>query len=74
MFVNIIEIGELELYNNQDRNRDVIDKEVRRAKFRLLGLLGQGYNIITYIYRLPGYTKIFKELAGRIILIDNYIR
>ncbi len=74
MFINIIEIGELELYNNQDRNRDVIDKEVRRAKFRLLGPLGQGHNIITYVCGLPSYIKIFKELVGRIILIDNYIR
>ena len=51
-----------------------MDKEVRRAKFRLLGPLGQGYNIIAYIYRSPAYTKVFKELVGRIILIDNYIR
>ena len=74
MFANIIVIGELELYNDRDRNRDIIDKKVRRAKFRLLGPLGQGHNIIAYIHGSPACTKVFKELAGRIILIDNYIR
>ena len=74
LFVDIMEIGKLESYDDQDRNRDVIDKEVRRAKFRLLGLLGQGHNIVVYIHRSPARTKVFKELAGRIILIDNRTR
>jgi hypothetical protein len=70
----MIVIEELESYNDQDRNRDVIDKEVRRARFRLLGPLGQGHNIIAHVRGSPAYTKIFKELVGRMILMDNYIR
>ena len=70
----MIEISELELYDNQDKNRDVTDEEVRRAKFRLLGPLSQEYNIIAYIRGSPARTKVFKELAGRMIPIDNRTR
>ena len=59
------------MYNDQNRNRDITDKEVKRARFRLLRLLHQGHNIIAYVHRSPARTKIFKKLAGRIIPIDN---
>jgi len=62
------------LYNDQDRNRDVTDKKVRRARFRLLGSLGQEHNIIAYVHRSSACTKIFKELVERIIPINNRIR
>jgi hypothetical protein len=42
---------ELELYNEQDQDEELIDEEARRDKFRLLGPLGQVYNIVAYIYR-----------------------
>ena len=74
LFANVIAISELELYNDQDRNGDIMNKEVRRAKFRLLGLLGQGHNIIAHIRGLPACTKVFKELAGRMIPMDNSTR
>jgi hypothetical protein len=48
-----------------------MDKEVIRAKFRLLGLFSQAYNIIIYIRELLGYIVAFKALAKRLILIDN---
>ena len=57
----------------KDENRELIDKEVRRAKFRLLGPLGQGYNIIVYIYRSSAYIDHFRKLVGRMILMDNCI-
>jgi hypothetical protein len=51
-----------------------MDSKTIRAKFRLLGPLSKGYNIVAYIRGSPKRIAIFKEYAGRIILIDNYIR
>jgi hypothetical protein len=70
----VIVISKLESYNNQDKNKDVTDKEARSARFRLLRSLGQGHNIVAYIRRLPAYTKVFKELAEKMILINNCTR
>jgi hypothetical protein len=67
-------ISKLELYDDQDKNRDVTDKEARRARFRLLRPLGQGHNIVAHIRRSPACTKVFKKLAGKMILIDNCTR
>jgi hypothetical protein len=67
-------ISKLKSYDNQDKNGDATDKKARRARFRLLGPLGQGHNIVAYIRRLPACTKVFKELAERMIPIDNRIR
>jgi hypothetical protein len=36
----VINIKELELYDNKDKNRGPIDKEARKIKFWLLGPLG----------------------------------
>jgi hypothetical protein len=74
LFTNVIAISELELYNNQDKNRDVTDEKARRARFRLLGPLGQGHNIVAHIRGSPARTKVFKELAGRMIPMDNRTR
>ena len=62
------------MYDDQDRNRDITNKKIRRARFRLLRPLGQGHNIVVYVRRSPTYTKIFKKLAEKMILIDNCTR
>ena len=74
LFANAIAQGKLESYDDQDRNKEVTDEEARRAKFRLLGPLGHRYNIIAHIRGSPARTKVFKELAGRMIPIDNRTR
>ena len=74
LFANVIAMGELESCDDQDKNGDVMDNEVRRAKFRLLRPLGQGHNIVAHIRGSPTRTKVFKELAKRMILIDNCTR
>jgi hypothetical protein len=71
LFINIIDLDKLESYDLEDVNRELIDKKVIRAKFRLLGLLGQGYNIVVYIRRSNTRINHFRKLIGRIILIDN---
>jgi hypothetical protein len=67
-------MGKLESYDDRDKNGDVTDKEARRAKFRLLGPLGQAHNIVVHMRGSPARTKVFGELAGRMIPIDNRTR
>jgi hypothetical protein len=74
LFANIIDLDKLESYNLKDTNRELIDKEAIRAKFRLLGLLGQGYNIMVYIRRSSTRIDYFRKLIGRMIPIDNHMR
>ena len=71
MFISIIGLNKLELYDLKDLNRELIDKEAIRAKFKLLRPLGQVYNIVVYICKSSAYTDYFRKLARRIILIDN---
>jgi hypothetical protein len=73
LFISIIGLNKLELYNLEDLNKKLINKEATRAKFKLLRLLGQAYNIIVYICKSSARIDHFKKLARRIILIDNYI-
>jgi hypothetical protein len=70
----VIDLDKLKSYDLKDKNRELTDKEARRARFRLLGPLGQRHNIIVYICGLSARIKHFRTLAGRIILIDNCIR
>ena len=62
------------MYNKEEVDKELIDKEVKKVKFRLLGPLSKAHNIIVYIYSLGSYIEYFRKLIGRIILIDNYIR
>ena len=70
----MVDIAELESYNKVEANKELINKEAKKAKFRLLGPLGKVYNIVVYIYGSGSYTAYFRKLAGRIIPINNYIR
>ena len=53
---------------------NLIDIEARRIKFRLLGPLGQGHNIVVHIRGSASRTEEFRELAGRMIPMDNRTR
>ena len=71
MFANVIDLEELELYNKEDENKELINEEAKKAKFRLLGPLGKAHNIVVYICRLSACTDYFRKLAGRMIPMDN---
>jgi hypothetical protein len=71
LFADVIRVEELESYDSQD---ELVDTETIRAKFRLLGPLGQAHNIIVYIRGSPGRTAAFKALAKRLIPMDNRTR
>ena len=45
----------------------------KQKQFRLLGPLGQGHNIVCHI-RSAAHTARFKQLAGRLIPMDNRTR
>jgi hypothetical protein len=62
------------LYNKKEKKEEIGNKEEKRVKFRLIGLLGQLYNIIVYIQGSTACTNKFIELAGRRILLDNCTR
>jgi hypothetical protein len=74
LFADVIGMEELESYDEQDQSKESIDEEARRTKFRLLGPLGQGHNIVVHIRGSPGRTAEFRELAGRMIPMDNRTR
>ena len=77
MFIDLVDINELESYDEEEADKELTDKEAKKAKkakFRLLGPLSKVYNIVVYICGSGGHAKHFRKLVGRIILIDNYIR
>ena len=74
LFATVIGIEELKSYDEQDRKGEPTNKETRRAKFRLLGPLSKGHNIVVYIRGLARRTKEFRVYTGRIIPIDNRTR
>jgi hypothetical protein len=55
-------------------NRELIDKEVKKAKFRLLGPLSKAHNIVVHIRSLGSCIEQFRKLVGRMISIDNRTR
>jgi hypothetical protein len=74
LFLSVVKMEELELYDKQEQIKGPIDDEARRIQFRLLRPLGKAYNIIVYIRESPSKTAKFRELAGRIVLMDNRTR
>jgi hypothetical protein len=76
LFYNIFGIEELELYKDQEkRGKLQLDEaEQKRAKFRLLGPLGQLHNIVIHTSSSPARIKLFKTLAGRHVPLDNHMR
>jgi hypothetical protein len=67
----VIDLDELESYDLKDADGELINEKVTRAKFRLLGLFDQEYNIVVHIRRLSARTDHFKKLVRRIIPMDN---
>ena len=62
------------MYDKQEGKGEVVDKKEKRATFRVIGPLNKLYNIIIYIRSSAGCIKEFKDLAERMIPLNNYIR
>ena len=69
-----MDLKELASYDLKDKDKELIDKEAKRARFRLLGPLSKGHNIVVYISRSLAYTEVFRKLTRRLIPIDNRTR
>ena len=73
LFTNVFTEEELESYDSQEQ-REGVDEEAKRAKFRLLGPLGKAHNIVVFIRGSPLRITEFKASAGRLIPMDNSTR
>jgi len=74
LFTDLVDIDELESYDETEADEELIDEEAKKVKFRLLGPLGKAHNIIVYIWSSGGRADHFRKLAGRMILMDNRTR
>jgi hypothetical protein len=74
LFTNIIDLNKLKSYDLKNKDKELTNKEARKAWFRLLGPLGQGHNIIVHIRGSSARIEHFRTLARRMILIDNRTR
>jgi hypothetical protein len=70
----VIKINKLESYDEQEKNGQLSFNKAKKLQFRLLRLLSKEHNIVVYIRSLAGRTAEWKELARRMILIDNRTR
>jgi hypothetical protein len=71
LFTDLINIDELKSYDEIKADKEFIDKEVKKAKFKFLGFFGKAHNIVIYIRNSDDRADYFRKLVGRIILIDN---
>ena len=73
LFQNIQE-KDLRSYDEEEAQGPVKDEEKRRATFRAMGPLGKLHNIVVHIRGSSARTKVFKNLAGRMVPLNNRIR
>jgi hypothetical protein len=74
LFYSLIEIEQLESYDEQEKRGEVEDKEEKQVVFRLLGPLSKLHNIIVYIRGSTSHITEFLDLAERMIPLDNRTR
>jgi len=53
LFSGVVRMEELESYDEEEQQEEYTDKEAMRVKFRLLGPLGKGHNIVVHIRGSP---------------------
>ena len=70
----MINIEELELYNKMNKRGELSGKEDIAQKFWLLGPLGKLHNILVHSCSTSALVKEFKELAKRMVPLDNCTR
>jgi hypothetical protein len=74
LFAEVMDLEELASYDLENEDGELTDEEAKRARFRLLGPLGKGHNIVVHIGGSPARTDVFRKLAGRLIPMDNRTR
>jgi len=74
LFTDVVNLEDLESYDNDEEQGDLKEEEARRAQFRLMGPLGQIHNIAIHIRGSTARTAEFLELSSRMIPLDNHTR
>jgi hypothetical protein len=74
LFTGLVDMAELESYDEAEANEELTNEEAKKAKFRLLGPLGKAHNIVVHIRGSGSRTAYFRKLAGRMIPMDNRTR
>jgi hypothetical protein len=64
----------LSSYDKEDEIRERENETERRNTFRRMGPLGKLHNIVVHTRGSPSRTRQFKDLAGRMIPLDNRTR
>jgi hypothetical protein len=76
LFSGVVKIEELESYDEQEQEggTETTDDKAIKVQFRLLEPLGKGHNIVVSIRKSAGRTAEFKELARKMVPMDNRTR
>jgi hypothetical protein len=74
LFQSFIDVEELSLHDSQEEMGEQENETERQNTFRNMGPLGKLHNIVVHTRGSPGRTKQFKDLAGRMIPLDNRTR
>ena len=69
-----MDIEKLKSYDLENKDGELTNEKIKKARFRLLGSLGQKHNIVVYISKSSARTDVFRKLVERLILINNRIR
>ena len=66
LFINVLEIKELESYDDQEKKGETENEEEKRVKFRFMGPLGKIYNVVVHIRgstaRIAEFIKFIKKI------------
>jgi hypothetical protein len=71
LFVNIIDLDELESYDLKNEDGELTNKKKKKIRFRFLESFSQKYNIVIYIRGSNTRTEYFRTLIKKIIPMDN---
>ena len=74
LFHSLIEMEELASYDEKEAIGEEGNEVEKQNTFRQMGPLGKLHNIVVHIRGSAGRTKEFKDLAGRMIPLDNRTR
>jgi hypothetical protein len=71
LFTDLIDMDELESYDEIETNKKLTDKKIKKAKFKFLRFFSKAYNIVIHIRNSDGRANYFRKLAERMIPMDN---
>jgi hypothetical protein len=64
-------MNKLESYDEAETDRELTNKKIKKAKFRLLKFFDKAHNIVIHIRNSDNRANYFRKLAKKMIPIDN---